>query len=393
MNTKDELNTLDAEDAHYRRKFRVAARERLRDYVEAVTKPVPRFGISAYVCPCCNSGSGNNGNFTPAFGLFRTQEGELRFKCHACGATGDIFDLAKLVNHLPDFNASERHVADFLGIDLARRTPLANMHMSDAGIPQPPSQSEVLQLKKQANSYIAECRKHADETSFFRNRGFSNETIERFKLGYDPKRQEAVIPFSPTYYVTRSTQIAPDQKGSRKHYKPEGLQQPLFNLAALSDHPEPVFLTESPLDAISIEQAGGRAIALGGTSTTVLSKVLGIYKPGNVFVMAFDTDAPGKRLQEKVVLMLEGRGIPYSLPTHGAFLAYKDANAALMANPELLVQGVAEEKQRAHDVIDERRDSKNIDKNEAVDRIFGATASSVERAVARPFPNQNQATR
>ena len=46
MKTTDELNALDAEDAHYRQEFRVAARERLRDYVEAITKPVPRFGAN-----------------------------------------------------------------------------------------------------------------------------------------------------------------------------------------------------------------------------------------------------------------------------------------------------------------------------------------------------------
>ena len=393
MKTKDELNALDAEDARYRADFRAAARERLHDYVEAVAKPMPRFGHNAYVCPCCGSGSGNNGNYTPAFGLFRTQEGELHFKCHACNATGDIFDLARFTAKLPDFDTAERRVADFLGIDLARRTPLESMRAFETRVAQQPSQSEILQLKKQASAYIAECRKHADETDFFRERGFSDETIERFKLGYDPKRKEAVIPFSSTYYATRSTQIGPDQKGARKHYKPEGLQQPLFNLAALSDSPEPVFLTESPLDAISIEQAGGRAIALGGTSTTVLAKVLGVYKPGNVFVLAFDADGPGERLQEKVALILEERGIPYSLPVHDAFFAFKDANAALMANPSLLAQGVAEEKRRAHNLLAERCNGKSITSKEAVDRILGTAASPVEGAVSRPFPEQIQAAR
>ncbi len=386
MKTKDELNALDAIDTRYRSEFRSAARERLRDYVEAVTKPVPRFGHNAYICPCCNSGTGNNGRYTPAFTLFRTQEGELRFKCHACDASGDIFDLARLVNKLPDFETAERHVADFLNIDLTRRTPLEGMRATDANVSQPPSQSEVLQLKKAASAYITACRKNVGQTDYFRKRGLTDETIRRFKLGYDPKRKEAVIPFSPTYYATRSTQIEADQKGARKHYKPEGLQQPLFNLAALSDSPKPVFLTEAPLDAISIEQAGGRAIALGGTSTTVLSKVLGIYRPGNVFILAFDADGPGERLQDKVGLMLEERGIPYSLPVHDAFFAFKDANAALMANPALLEQGVAEEMRRAKDLLRERQSDKRISGKEAVDRILGTAASPVQGGVSRPFP-------
>ena len=393
MKTKDELNALDAEDARYRAEFRAVARERLRDYVEAVTKPAPRFGANAYVCPCCGSGTGNNGHFTPAFGLFRTQEGELHFKCHACDATGDVFDLARAVEKLPDFDAAERHVADFLGIDLARRTPLDGMRAPDTEASQPLSQSEVLRLKKQASAYIAECRRNAGQTGYFHSRGLSDDTIRRFSLGFDPRRREVVIPFSSTYYITRSTRIGADQKGARKHYKPEGLKQPLFNLGALSDTREPVFLTEAPLDAMSIEQAGGRAIALGGTSTTVLSKVLGVYKPGNVFVLAFDKDLAGERLQDKVGLMLEERGIPYSLPVHDAFFAYKDANAALMADPELLAQGVTEEKKRARTLWADRESrvpARKLSTAEEVDRILGASAApaseGAQKDAARPFP-------
>ena len=393
MKTKDELNALDVEDARYRAEFRTVARERLRDYVEAVTKPAPRFGANAYVCPCCGSGSGNNGHFTPAFGLFRTQEGELRFKCHACDATGDIFDLARAVKKLPDFEAAERYVADFLGVDLARRTPLENILAGSANVAEPPSQRETLRLKKEAGAYITACRARVGETDFFHGRGLTDDTIRRFNLGYDPERKMAIIPFSSTYYTGRSTQIGPNDKGAGKHHNPFGLRQPLFNLAALSDTREPVFLTEAPLDAMSIEQAGGRAVALGGTSTTVLSKVLGVYKPGNVFVLAFDADGPGERLQDKVGLMLEERGIPYSLPVHDAFFAYKDANAALMADPVLLAQGVAEEKKRARDLLEERPSDKQITADEAADRILGTAASPVEGAVARPFPHQERATR
>ncbi|MBR3690720.1 MAG: hypothetical protein IKL97_06465, partial [Eggerthellaceae bacterium] len=84
MKSKDEPNALNTEDGRYRAEFRAAARERLRDYVESITTPAPRFGNNAFVCPCCKSGTGNNGKYTPAFFLFRTRAGELHFKCHAC---------------------------------------------------------------------------------------------------------------------------------------------------------------------------------------------------------------------------------------------------------------------------------------------------------------------
>lgn len=352
MNTKDDLDVLDAENERYLAEFRAAARERLRDYVESVTSPAPRFGNNAFVCPCCKSGTGNNGKYTPAFFLFRTKTGELRFKCHACDITGDIFKLAGLVNHKVRFEESEKIVAEFLGVDLSKHAPLANIGTADAQTAQPLSQKETLQLKKEASAYIARCRKDAGLTDYFQKRGLTDETIERFRLGYDPEKQQVVIPFSSTYYVSRNTQVEADQKGARKHRKPAGLRQPLFNLSALSDLREPVFLTEAPLDAMSIVQSGGKAIALGGTSTMLLMKVLGIYRPRNVFVLAFDNDEPGNRLKEKVGRLLEERDIPYCLPHHSAFLDFKDANAALMADPKLLAEGVSAEKQHARELIE-----------------------------------------
>lgn len=353
MNTKDKPNVLGAENERYHAEFHAAAREHLRDYVESVTTPAPRFGNNAFVCPCCKSGTGNNGKYTPAFFLFRTKTGELRFKCHACDITGDIFKLAGLVNHTVRFEDSERIVSEFLGVDLSKHAPLANIGVSDAQTAQPLSQKESLQLRKEASAYIARCRKDAGLTDYFQKRGLTEETIERFRLGYDSEKKQAVIPFSSTYYVSRSVQVGADQKGARKHRKPAGLRQPLFNLSALSDLREPVFLTEAPMDAMSIVQSGGKAIALGGTSTTLLMKVLGIYRPRNVFVLAFDNDEPGNRLKEKVGQLLKERGIPYSLPCHPAFLDFKDANAALMTDPELLAEGVSAEKQHARELIEE----------------------------------------
>lgn len=359
MNTKDEPHVIDTENKRYRAEFHAAARERLRDYVESVTTPVPHFGNNAFVCPCCKSGTGNNGKYTPAFFLFRTKTGELRFKCHACDITGDIFKLAGLVNDKDRFEDSEKIVAKFLGVDLSTHASLASIGAADAQTAQPLSQKESLQLKKEASAYIVRCRKDAGLTDYFQKRGLTDETIERFRLGYDCEKQQVVIPFSSTYYVSRSIQVGADQKGVRKHRKPAGLRQPLFNLSALSDLREPVFLTEAPLDAMSIVQSGGKAIALGGTSTTLLMKVLGIYRPRNVFVLAFDNDEPGNHLKEKVGQLLEERGIPYCLPHHPAFLDFKDANAALMADPELLAEGVSAEKQHARKFIEETQPNKS----------------------------------
>lgn len=346
MNEKIDLNALDAADARYLEQFRNLASERLRDYVESITDSAPTFGNNAFICPACKSGTGNNNKFTPAFFLFRHREGGLRYKCHACDITGDIFDLAGLVNGTDSFIEQQRIIAAFLGIDLDERTPLDHLQVIDA-LPEPPSQLKPTKMKQEAAAYIKECQRHVSQTDYFRSRGLSQEIIERFHLGYDPVRNWAVIPFTPAYYIARNAAVKADMKGEHKHHKPRGLKQPLFNFPALAKKREPVFLTEAPLDALSIIQAGGNAAALGGSSTGVLRSMLGMYQPDTFFILAMDNDGPGRRLTEGVSKILTGQVLPYSIPLHPAFTDYKDANAALMADPGLLVSGVAEERNRA----------------------------------------------
>lgn len=213
--------------------------------------------------------------------------------------------------------------------------------------PQQTSQQKLTRLKQEAASYIRECQHHVGQTDFFRSRGLSQETIESFHLGYDPARNRAVIPFSPTYYMARNAAVRPDAYSEHKHYKPEGLIHPLFNFSAITKKREPVFLTEAPLDALSIVQCGGNAAALGGNSTSVFRRIFAMYMPDTFFILAFDNDGPGRRLTQSISKILTAQGLPYSIPLHPAFTDYKDANAALMADPGLLACGVAEERNRA----------------------------------------------
>ena len=340
---KEELNALDSLTASYEQDFRKAAKEHLRDYVEAVTTAVPAAGRNFFICPCCKSGSGNNNHFTPAFHLYRAKSGDLHFKCFACGAEGDIFTLAGLLNDTRDFNEERRIVADFLGVDLARRSPLSDLKVSDAKVSGPQGIAESNALRKQAHDYIAYCRSHIGETDYFAERGLTDETVQRFMLGYDPQRRQAVIPFGSSYYMGRSTRVGADQKGDRKHYKPRGLRQPLFNLRAFAQEKDALFIVEAPIDAMSIEQSGGSCIALGGTSTAFFEKMLDYFRPECRFILAFDNDAPGRRIQERVKGILRNRSLPCRAVSHPAFKRYKDANAILMANPGLLKTAVDSE--------------------------------------------------
>lgn len=382
---KEELNTLDSLYANYEADFARVAKKHLRDYVASVTNPVPRFGSNAYICPCCGSGSGKNNHYTPAFFLFQAADGTPLFKCHSCDVSGDIFTLAGLVNNINDFPGRQKIVADFLGVDLAARTPLSEISVPKAeAAGRPRTQRETLRLKQQTMTYITECRKHIHETDYFHLRGLTDKTVERFRLGYDPERQMAIIPFTSTYYIGRRTTIGADESGPGKHYKPSGLRQPIFNLAALSERRDPVFLTEAPLDAISIMQAGGRAMALGGTAVSILKTILDVYRPKNVFILAFDQDGPGRRLEGKVISLLEERDVPYSRVTHPVFTSYKDANAALLGDSNAFKEAVTAETERAKAFVLEPDSPQPVPDSEAKDVAFEESVSKEARQAAQP---------
>lgn len=101
------------------RDFMTDAKSRLKDYVESVTVRSPRAGKGFYVCPCCNSGGHDRGG-TGAFKLYPDKGRGPSFHCFSCGASGDIFELAGLVNKTTSFRAKKEAVAEFMGVDLKR---------------------------------------------------------------------------------------------------------------------------------------------------------------------------------------------------------------------------------------------------------------------------------
>ena len=318
------------------------AKEHLRDYVESVSIQVPRFGPNAYNCPCCGSGTGKN--HTPAFFLFRTAPklgNELHFKCHSCGVTGDIFTLAGLLNNTKSFAEQKRFVRKFLETHELGPAKDTKVH---SGL----SEKEITQLRRSITKYISECENHINETDYFQKRGLLPEIIKKFHLGYDPKRQMAIIPFTRSYYIGRSTQVAVDGKGTGKHYKPPYLPQPLYNTRALgAPAGTPVFITEAPLDAISILQSGGRCMALGGLSTNLFEKAIRIYRPEATFILCLDNDERGQKATEHLSKVLKEYGCKFRIVSDPIFKKYKDPNAALMADPIGLRIAVSKEKELA----------------------------------------------
>lgn len=328
----------------------------LRNYVESITAKSK--GANLYVCPLCKSGTGKSG--TGAFSI----KNNTSWKCFSCGAGGDIFDLYGAVNGIADHNEQLKGLSELYGVrvdsyrstaqedfapeyqnqDKTERYTHNNIHTTVYTSTTQAEQEDYTDFFLQANTAV-------DQTDYWKQRGLSRETVDRFKLGYvaewrHPKAPNAptsprlIIPTGRGSYLARDTraEIPAEQKAYSKS-KVGSIQ--LFNKKALQTATKPIFIVEGEIDALSIIEVGGEAVALGTTTKCkALIELLKAQAPSQPMIIALDNDEAGQKASKELTEGLQGLSIPcYVFNPCGQ---YKDANEALQRDREALTIAVAE---------------------------------------------------
>ena len=328
----------------------------LRNYVESVTQKSK--GANLYVCPLCGSGTGKSGT-----GAFSIKNG-TSWKCFSCNAGGDIFDLYGAINGTADHNEQLKGLSELYGIQVASYRSTAqedfspeyqnhakteqythnSIHTSVYTQADPPQQTDY-------TDFFLQAHKAVDQTDYWKKRGLSKETVDRFKLGYvaewrHPKAPKAptsprlIIPTSPYSYLARDTrETIPEEQRAYSKSKVGSIQ--LFNKRALQTATKPIFIVEGELDALSIIEVGGEAVALGTTTKSkALIELLKAQAPSQALIIALDNDEAGQRAGRELTEGLQRLNIPcYSFNPCGQ---YKDANEALQRDREALTIAVEE---------------------------------------------------
>lgn len=328
----------------------------LRNYVESVTQKSK--GANLYVCPLCGSGTGKSGT-----GAFSIKNG-TSWKCFSCNAGGDIFDLYGAINGTTDHNEQLRGLSEMYGIQVASYRSTAqedfspeyqnhakseqythnSIHTSVYTQADPPQQTDY-------TDFFLQAHKAVEQTDYWKRRGLSKETVDRFKLGYvaewrHPKAPKAptsprlIIPTSSYSYLARDTrETIPEEQRAYSKSKVGSIQ--LFNKRALQTATKPIFIVEGELDALSIIEVGGEAVALGTTTKSkALIELLKAQAPAQALIIALDNDEAGQRASRELAEGLQGLNIPcYSFNPCGQ---YKDANEALQRDREALTIAVEE---------------------------------------------------
>ena len=288
-----------------------------------------------WVCPVCGNGSGPDGD-----GIVQNPHTN-RYKCFKCGLSGDLLDLVGAAYQLESFPEKLQRAAEIyrypfdaasLGVPAPRKAP-----------PRAPGAD--------CSAYFAQCRAAARDTDYFAGRGLSPEVVAQFGLGFDPDFSEgtgarhwaaAILPTSAFSYEARNTQVAPnDAKKGKYKYRKHGAAV-LFNGQALETETEkPIFVCEGILDALSIIQCGGAAVALGSAvNYPLLLKALEKVSPAMPLVLLLDEDETGRHNAEKLAAELDKRKIPYAA-AEGILEGYHDPNERLVQDAAGLRDAIA----------------------------------------------------
>jgi hypothetical protein len=243
-----------------------------------------------------------------------------RFKCFACDAGGSAIDFVAKLKGIEPFEAVKL-IAEMNGVKYDSIEEKAKHKDSKAII----------------KDYFTACIKDIGCTDYFLKRGLNPATISKFKLGYDKARNAVVIPYNSKldYYQTRSIV-------EKTFYKPKTEDagvEPLYCGEALTvKNKTPIFVVESPICAMSINQCGGLAVSTCGTGWRKLLEVVTKKKPSGTLILCYDNDDAGRKASAELLQTLKEAKI--NAIEFNVAKECKDPNELLMKNPTALAVAV-----------------------------------------------------
>lgn len=264
-----------------------------------------------YVCPYCQNGTGSTGD-----GIRLIPNSNYLYKCFKCGKSGDIFSFIGEYFKIHNFNDQLKKAMEIYGVTIDEHSN------STKNIIQSPNVLNSVTVSKDVSSYLNDCHELVNQTDFFTKRGISKQSIDKFNLGFDPHFTEGtggkvwkaiIIPTSSETFEARNINIEPNSENlGNCRYRKHGSTK-IFNVSALTDEKEkPIFICEGSIDAISIIQSGGQAIALGSANNyPLLLKELQNITPKKPLIITFDPDETGIKHSKTLAEELEKLNIPY----------------------------------------------------------------------------------
>ena len=297
-------------------------------------------------CPFCNGGD--------CADIFKKGDYE-QFDCKQCGKKGSIIDFYGYENNIDaQTNEGKSQIINELckayGIDNNTNTQEAKQKPSTELI-----QAKIKTIKQHEDNKIKKYdftdvvdRLHKqllespEGMNYFLDRGLSEDTIKRFKLGYEPKGiNEALKDYPELHYYKDLAECYPyfvpmfkegvceyilprqdikildkklqegelykiDKEGNKREYPKtmnlKNVPTTIYNFDEAMKN-ELVFVCEGWCDALSLENEGYKSVALN--SVTSVSKFINMIQEvkdyqSKTYVIALDNDKSGKEARQKL---------------------------------------------------------------------------------------------
>lgn len=315
-----------------------------------------------FICPICGSGSGRKGT-----GITENPRSPEHFTCWAgCFQNADAFDIiAQMEGVQPGTGDAMRAAYDRYGIELYSAEGHQKPHRGPeraGGIPattMPQKEPQAKPKPAPGPDFSAKIRaareafpgSHAEW--YIQGRGISTETARRYWLGYSPaeyfpgdgNHPALVIPASNSFYTARNLE------GGARYSNPKGGHAAMFNSRAIVEAAgRPVFVTEGAIDALSIIEAGGLALALNSAGNfDVLPEYVAKIQDVPVFILCLDPDEAGRRSSEKLQAELEALGVK-CMDGAAVLCGEHDANDALVNKHDAFLEAVRAAEKAAVDL-------------------------------------------
>lgn len=288
---------------------------------------------------CCLNPEHSDSN--PSMSYDRKRQ---KVHCFSCGCDYDTFDLIGR-----DYGLSDNKEI------FKKAYELFNIEIDSSGAGQGQNQPKNEQYthnnihtsaytqtytKEEADntSYYREAHSRINETNYPQSRGLSEATINKFLLGYEPNYckgtggeawQALIIPTGKSSFIARNT--APNAEKKQRYRKNGG--SVIYNRRALKEADKPIFVVEGEIDALSIIEVGGFAVALGSTANSrAFIKLIEAAPPTQPLLLCLDNDAEGQNTSDFIAEELTRLKAPfYRVDIYGDS---KDANEALIKDRE-----------------------------------------------------------
>ena len=258
-------------------------------------------------------------------------------KCFSCGATYDLFDLIGIDYGLHEFKAQKAQAEALYPTGIIDKSLFANQAYPTTNTKNKSKAEAAMQSTNDNTASTTPANdpesfhQHIHQTTYFQDRGISQEVINRFKLGYNPSTRQVIMPVKGEFYIMRSTD--PRAQNKDRYRLPAGIKKELFNAEALSQK-KPVFITEGIIDALSIITAGHEALALPAATDINLLKdeIKKRIEAQSLpeLILCLDNDEAGQKAAHELSEYLKKNKLPHSaaiIPKE-----YKDANGYLKAS-------------------------------------------------------------